>query len=60
VVDCELRRLSASGKQTSPGTDRARNAGKMDPMDPREFEKKTQDELDDILNRCVLVCIITR
>lgn len=23
------------------------------PMDPREFEKKTQDELDDILNRCV-------
>lgn len=22
-------------------------------MDPREFEKKTQDELDDILNRCV-------
>ncbi len=23
-------------------------------MDPREFEKKTQDELDDILNRCVV------
>lgn len=26
-------------------------------MDPREFEKKTQDELDDILNRFVS-CII--
>lgn len=29
------------------------NAEDVATADPREFEKKTQDELDDILNRCV-------
>lgn len=28
------------------------------PMDPREFEKKTQDELDDILNRCDVLRLV--
>lgn len=27
-------------------------------MDPREFEKKTQDELDDILNRWALFLLL--
>lgn len=29
-----------------------------DTMDPREFEKKTQDELDDILNRYDVLCLV--
>lgn len=43
------RDMSSGGGATNPLGD--------GPMDPREFEKKTQDELDDILNRCVRVSV---